>query len=107
MKNDEKLAIPGGGTIDGVFNINTGSSAKVASYGYPVFHGASWLMALEFTESGPQAEAFLTYGQSHDPESEHFVDQTRLFSKGEWRPVVFTEAQIEADLVDTIELTLD
>ncbi len=107
MKNDEKLAIPGGGTIDGVFNINTGSSAKVAAYGYPVFHGASWLMALEFTESGPQAEAFLTYGQSHDPESEHFVDQTRLFSKGEWRPVVFTEAQIEADLVDMIELTLD
>lgn len=107
MKNDEKLAIPGGGTIDGVFNINTGSSAKVPSYGYPVFHGASWLMALEFTESGPKAEAFLTYGQSHDPESEHFVDQTRLFSKGEWRPVVFTAEQIQADLVDTIELTLD
>jgi acyl-homoserine-lactone acylase len=107
MKNDEKIAIPGGGTIDGVFNINTGSSAKVASYGYPVFHGASWLMALEFTESGPKADAFLTYGQSHDPESEHFVDQTRLFSKGEWRPVVFTAEQIKADLVDTIELTLD
>ena len=107
MKNDEKIAIPGGGTIDGVFNINTGSSAKVASYGYPVFHGASWLMALEFTESGPKADAFLTYGQSHDPESEHFVDQTRLFSKGEWRPVLFTAEQIKADLVDTIELTLD
>ncbi|BAJ00121.1 acylase [Shewanella violacea] len=106
MKNDEKLAIPGGGTIDGVFNINTGGSAKVKSYGYPVFHGASWLMALEFTADGPKADAFLTYGQSHDPESEHFADQTRLFSKGEWRPVLFTEQQIKDDLVETIELTL-
>ncbi|QFU20562.1 acylase [Shewanella eurypsychrophilus] len=106
MKNEEMLSIPGGGTIDGVFNINTGSSAKVKDYGYPVFHGASWLMALEFTDNGPRADAFLTYGQSHDPESDHFVDQTRLFSKGEWRPVVFTEQDIKADLVDTIELTL-
>ncbi len=107
MKNEEMLSIPGGGTIDGVFNINTSSSAKVPSYGYPVYHGASWLMALEFTESGPKADAFLTYGQSHDPESEHFVDQTRLFSKGEWRPVVFTEQDIKADLVDTLEFILN
>jgi len=104
LKNNEKISIPGGATIDGVFNINTSGGSKVASYGYPVFHGASWVMALEFTEKGPKADAFLTYSQSHDPESEHYADQTRLFSEGNWRPVVFTDEAIEEDLVETIKL---
>jgi len=104
LKNNEKISIPGGATIDGVFNINTSGGSKVASYGYPVFHGASWVMALEFTEEGPKADAFLTYSQSHDPESEHYADQTKLFSEGNWRPVVFTDEAIEEDLVETIKL---
>ena len=107
LKNGEKIAIPGGITVDGVFNINSGSSAKVTSLGYQVRHGASWLMALEFTDEGPVAEAFLTYSQSHDPESEHYADQTHLFSTGQWRSVLFTEQQIQDDLKSTVELTLD
>ena len=74
------------------------------SYGYPVFHGASWVMALEFTDQGPKADAFLTYSQSNDPESDHYADQTKLFSEGDWRPVVFTDEAIEDDLVETIRL---
>lgn len=114
MKHDEQIAIPGGTASDGVFNVNsdfidlsTGSSTKVSGYGYPVIFGASWVMALEFTDAGPRADAVLTYGQSHDPESGHYFDQINLFSEGEWRSVVFTAEQIKADLVDTIELTLD
>ncbi len=38
--------------------------------GYIVIHGASWVMALEFTKQSPGANAWLTYGQSHNPESE-------------------------------------
>jgi acyl-homoserine-lactone acylase len=64
--------------------------------GYPVLHGTSFLMALEFTDDGPQAMAVLTYGQSGDPESEHFADQTLLFSRKEWRPVLFTPEAIAA-----------
>ncbi len=67
--------------------------------GYPVNSGTSFLMALEYTPDGPRAEAFLTYGQTGDPGSEHFWDQTELFSAKEWRPILFEEAQIEAGTV--------
>jgi acyl-homoserine-lactone acylase len=58
-------------------------------------------MALSYTENGPEAEAFLTYGQSGDPASEHFIDQTRLFSNKAWRPVLFNDADIKANTQST------
>jgi hypothetical protein len=42
--------------------------------------------------------AFLTYGQSGDPQAEHFVDQSWRFARKEWRPVRFTEDAIAADV---------
>jgi len=102
MKNDERIAIPGGGSSEGVFNINAASA--IPGVGYYVYHGASWVMALEFTEAGPVADAWLTYGQSHDPESEHFSDQTHLYSRGEWRPVLFTDEAIQNDVKSSITL---
>jgi acyl-homoserine-lactone acylase len=66
--------------------------------GYPVAHGASFLMVLEYTGEGPHAKAFLTYGQSGDPESEHASDQIRLFSQKQWRPVLFKEEDIAEDV---------
>jgi acyl-homoserine-lactone acylase len=66
--------------------------------GYPVAQGASFLMVLEYTGEGPRAQALLTFGQSGDPESEHFTDQTVLFSNKQWRPVRFREEEIAADV---------
>jgi acyl-homoserine-lactone acylase len=106
QKGAERISIPGGNSIDGVFNINAG--AMIPNTGYYVAHGASWVMALEFTEDGPVADAWLTYGQSHNPESEHFSDQTKLFSAGTWRPVLFTDAAIEEGRVgETTTLTME
>ena len=65
--------------------------------GYPVNVGTSFLMAVEFTDDGPRARALLTYSQSGDPGSPHFTDQTRMFSRKEWRPVLFRRADILAD----------
>jgi acyl-homoserine-lactone acylase len=39
----------------------------------------------------------LTYSQSDDPASEHFSDQTALYSSKTWRPLPFSREQIEAD----------
>jgi acyl-homoserine-lactone acylase len=104
MKNDERISIPGGNAVDGVFNINVANA--IPNSGYSVYHGASWVMALEFTDAGPVADAWLTYGQSHDPESEHYSDQTKLFSEGTWRPVLFTQEAIENDLKSSMILTI-
>jgi len=72
-------------------------SRYLTERGYPVNRGTSFIMVMEFTRKGPRAWAFLTYSQSGDPESPHFADQTGLFSKKEWRQVLFRADQIEKD----------
>lgn len=104
QKGEKRFSIPGGRAEEGVFNINTGPT--VAGVGYPIAHGASWVMALEYTEAGPQAEGWLTYSQSHDPESIHYDDQTELYSEGIWRPILFNEQAIQDNVKHYQWLTL-
>ena len=73
-------------------------SRTLTERGYPVVHGSSFMMVMEFTEQGPQAKAFLTYSQSGDPKSPLFTDQTELFARKAWRPVLFEEKAIAADV---------
>jgi acyl-homoserine-lactone acylase len=74
-----------------------GGSRLLTAEGYPIASGSSFIMALEYTSDGPRATAILTYSQSGDPDSEHFADQTALFSQKRWRPVLFTRQAIAAD----------
>ncbi len=62
-------------------------------------------MVVEFTDDGPRASAFLAYGQTGDPTSEFFSDQTVLFSQKNWRDVAFSEADIASDLVREYQVT--
>lgn len=64
---------------------------------YVVNYGSSFVMVVELGADGPRGQAFLTYGESDDPASPHFSDQTALFSAQRWRPIVFAEADIAAD----------
>jgi acyl-homoserine-lactone acylase len=111
-KAGRRIPIHGGdGAYDGLMNMQGNSrntttlepmeypapvrgSRFLTEKGYPVVHGSSFLMALEYTDQGPRAKAFLTYSQSGDPQSPHFTDQTELFSKKQWRPILFREDQI-------------
>lgn len=72
-------------------------SRLLTQTGYPIVHGTSFVMALEFTDQGPNAKALLSYSQSGDPESVHFRDQTYRYVNKEWRPTLFAEADIAAD----------
>ncbi|MBZ5712399.1 acylase [Nannocystis pusilla] len=72
-------------------------TAGLTERGYVINYGSSFVMAVEFLPEGPRGEAFLTYSQSEDPRSPHFRDQTELFSRKEWRPLLFREADIAAD----------
>ncbi|WP_437306246.1 acylase [Sorangium sp. So ce388] len=116
-KGDDNIPIHGGSGREGVTNIVgfspdflnstllpryeaseliNGATGLTPS-GYPVNFGSSFIMVVEHTSDGPRAEALLTYSQSSDPESPYFADQTELFSQKTWRPVLFTQAAIEAD----------
>jgi acyl-homoserine-lactone acylase len=115
-KDGRRIAIHGGdGTYEGVMNMqhnarNTTTlepmdnpkpvqgSRFLTEKGYPAVHGSSFILALEYTDAGPHAKAFLTYSESGDPESPMFSDQTERFSKKQWRPVLFTEAEIRPDV---------
>ena len=41
--------------------------------------------------------AIVTYSQSPEPESAHYADMTRLYARGEWIRLPFTDAEINAD----------
>jgi acyl-homoserine-lactone acylase len=69
----------------------------LATDGYSVNYGSSYIMTLEFTPEGPKAAAIMTYGQSDDVTSPHHTDQLGLFSRREWRPILFKEEEIAAD----------
>ena len=62
------------------------------------YSGDAWILAVEF-DTIPRAYSILVFGQTGDPSSEHYDDQTEMFSRGELKPIAFTEDQIEADLV--------
>jgi acyl-homoserine-lactone acylase len=126
LRDDERIPIHGGNARDGTTNVVgwgadpsildptllgteretlvPGSSlAQVGGEaGYPINNGTSFLMALSFTDDGPQARVFLTYGETEDRSSDLYTEATEAFSAKEWRDVAFTDADIEADLVDTV-----
>ena len=72
---------------------------------YRINYGSSFVLALQFGDNGPQADMFLSYGQSHDPESEFFEDQMLNYSKLQWRPVVFSATDVQAQAVETVTLS--
>ena len=111
-RNGARVPIHGGFDTEGVTNIvryesngttseldigrrdRIGDSSNLTADGYHITGGTSFMYALEFTADGPVARGFLTYGETGDPTSEFFVDQTQRFSAKDWRPFLFTEADL-------------
>ncbi|MCO4745648.1 MAG: penicillin acylase family protein [Proteobacteria bacterium] len=125
IRGDEEIEVLGGQYAEGLISIGTYSGrggnstllpavshndsiherTQLGPGGYVVNSGNSWVMAMEFTDEGPEARAVMTYSQSEDPESPHYADQSHLYATGAMRPILFTEADIAAD-PELVELTL-
>ncbi|MEV6976244.1 penicillin acylase family protein [Kitasatospora sp. NPDC093806] len=86
----------------GCFNVLTAGPNSGGGGGtYPadlrsVPHGSSFLMATELTDRGPRTRTLLTYGQSADPTSPYYTDQTRRYARKQWVTERFTEAEIRS-----------
>ena len=113
------VPVPGGTEVEGVVNVlgATGAlpsaslepvppgPARVAGRdrsglahgGYQVTYGTSWLAALEVTDDGPVGFGVLAYGQSGDPGSERHVDGTVAYADRLLRPILFHDADVDAD----------
>jgi acyl-homoserine-lactone acylase len=59
--------------------------------------GSSFVQVVTWNDGPcPDARTILTYGESENPASPHFVDQSRLFSRKRWVLDRFCQAQIQA-----------
>ncbi|QJR82935.1 acylase [Alteromonas pelagimontana] len=122
----ERLPWGGAHNIEGGFNVfnivpdNNGTLLRRHTYaplndttimsaeaqGYHINYGSSWMLIVNFTEAGPQARGILTYSQSRVYGSEHFLDQTRLYSsQPQLRDVYFTDQAITDNTIEQISLS--
>ncbi|MBW2268649.1 MAG: penicillin acylase family protein [Deltaproteobacteria bacterium] len=95
-RNGEWIPLHGGPEIEGLFNKIEARFQGAAGYPDVTRWSSSWILAVEFTESGPRARGILTYSLSANPDSPHYADQTRMFSRKEWLDLPFHEADVEA-----------
>ena len=108
IRSGDRIPIHGGTWMDGVANIvdccaehddararsptpatpvnDTTSlySLPDGGIGYPISRGASFVMALQFGPDGPEAEAFLTYGNPDDPADPAYRAGLEAFWAGAW-----------------------
>jgi acyl-homoserine-lactone acylase len=57
--------------------------------------GHSFVSVVEFAPE-VQARSVLVFGENSDPQSPHYLDQTRLYANQQFKPAWFTRADIEA-----------
>jgi acyl-homoserine-lactone acylase len=90
-----RIPVHGGDSADGVLNAQ--QAKLIDGVGFVPYHGSSYIQVVTFDDQGPVADAILTYGQSTDPTSPNFADQTRLHAQKQWVRLPFSKAQIAAD----------
>jgi acyl-homoserine-lactone acylase len=72
----------------------------------PITYGSSHIQAVAYLADGTvEPHTILTYSQYEDPGSPWSSDQTQLFSQEQWVDFAWTPAQVQQQLVETIDLT--
>ncbi len=82
----------------------TTSDGQRSTTGYRINNGTSFLMALEFTEHGPRARTFLTYGNTADRSAPAYLAATQRFSDKDWKDVRFRAADVAATATSITEV---
>jgi acyl-homoserine-lactone acylase len=95
-RGDKAIPIHGGPGSDGVFQAINVSWLGANAYGN-VPHGTSFVQVVHFPPKAkcPEHRTILTYSQSTNPNSKHFGDQTRLFSKKRWVNTPFCPGKLK------------
>jgi acyl-homoserine-lactone acylase len=95
------IPIHGGSGADGVFNMISAANFVPGLGWTKISSGVSFIMVVEFTEDGPRSQGILTYSQSTNPDSDHYADQTWLYSQKGWDDLRFSEEAVLEGAVDT------
>jgi acyl-homoserine-lactone acylase len=91
----ERIPIHGGEGGQGVFNAISDVWNPAAGYD-DVRAGSSFVMVTSFDPATkcPRDRSILTYSLSANPNSEHFADQTRMFSQKQWVDPPFCPGEV-------------
>ena len=96
-RNGERIGVPGAVGGHGSFSYIVTQFTEGKGY-TPIMHGNSYIQVIGWDEAGNlDARGLLTYSQSPEPDSPHYADQTKLYSRGEMVDFPFTEEEILAD----------
>jgi len=97
VRNGQQFPIHGGSGPSGVWNA-IGPAGLAPNVGYtPIVAGSSYIQAVTFRDSGPEARALVTYSQSSDPANPHYADMTRLYSNYGWVAMPYSERDMRQD----------
>jgi acyl-homoserine-lactone acylase len=96
IRGDARIPIHGAHGNLGVLNVQM--ATKIPGGLTPV-HGTSYVQVVSFDDTGPIADAILSYSQSTDPASPFYGDQTRAYATKTWNRLPFTPAQVRANAV--------
>jgi acyl-homoserine-lactone acylase len=105
-RNGERIPIPGGQGWAGMWSMIVANLKAQAGY-TPIIHGNSFMQIISWDADGRlRPRGMLAYSQSQEPDSPHYADLTRLYSRGDWVEFPFTDAEIAADPnLRTVHLT--
>lgn len=81
------------------------SNSAGGAIGYPIDRGASFVMALQFTNQGPQGVAQLTYGNPDDPTDPVYRRGVLGFSNSELRTLYFLPQQVTATGIEPVTVS--
>jgi len=59
-----------------------------------VTQGESYIGLVRFNEKGPILESIISYGNSDDPDSDHYTDQMEKYSKFQTKKMTFDRDEI-------------
>jgi acyl-homoserine-lactone acylase len=88
------VAVHGGDEFEGV--LNKIETLPLGAKGLEPVYGTSYVQTVTFDDRGPVAQAFLTYGQSSQPDSPRAFDQLPAFSRKEWPKLPFHPDEVAA-----------
>jgi acyl-homoserine-lactone acylase len=104
-RGDRKIPIHGGpGDPNGQFNAI--SAPFVPGKGFTdIQHGSSFVQVVTWNKSAcPDSRTILTYSESTDPTSQHYADQTDLFSRKRWVRDLFCRKDVLRGTKSTTKL---
>jgi acyl-homoserine-lactone acylase len=92
VRGERRVPIHGGSGMQGILNMQ--EAPWEPGVGYVPVHGSSYMQIVTFDGNGPVADAVLSYSQSTDPASPHWLDQTELYSSKQWNRLPFSAKAI-------------